>query len=111
MRLLTGSESDNRFSFFKAWLVCMGKAVYEAALVDPDSLADVVDPNWEHDYTPGFCGAGDNARRVRPEQRATVLPAQHRPVRPVRDRWPVRRGSGWLALLQQHEHLRTVHDG
>ena len=61
MRLLTGSESDNRFTFFRAWLVCMGRAVYEAALVDPDSLADVVDPAWEHDFTPGFCAPGENA--------------------------------------------------
>ncbi|HEY7156543.1 MAG TPA: DUF4240 domain-containing protein [Gemmataceae bacterium] len=61
MYLLTGSESDNRFAFFRSWLVCMGKKVYEAALVNPDSLADVVDPAWEHDYTSGFCAPGDNA--------------------------------------------------
>ncbi len=61
MHLLTGSESDNRFAFFRSWLVCMGKKVYEAALENPDSLANVVDPTWEHDYTPGFCAPGDNA--------------------------------------------------
>jgi len=61
MRLLTGSESDNRFSFFRAWLVCMGKEVYEAALADPDTLADVIDPRREQDYTSGFCSPELNA--------------------------------------------------
>jgi hypothetical protein len=61
MHLLSGSESDNRFALFRAWLVCMGKKVYEAALLNPDTLADFVDPAREHDYSPGFCAPGLNA--------------------------------------------------
>src|SRR3712207_5718267 len=34
--------SDDGFNDFRAWLISKGQAVYEAALADPDSLADVV---------------------------------------------------------------------
>jgi hypothetical protein len=36
-----GCCSDDGFMDFRYWLISMGQAVYEAALVDPDSLADV----------------------------------------------------------------------
>jgi hypothetical protein len=39
-----GGASDDGFYYFRCWLVGMGKAVFEAALANPDSLADVVDP-------------------------------------------------------------------
>lgn len=45
--LINGGASDDGFYFFRCWLVGMGKKVYEAALADPDSLADVVDPPQE----------------------------------------------------------------
>jgi hypothetical protein len=61
MHLLTGSESDNKFALFRAWLVCMGKEVYEAALADPDSLAAIIDPSWEQEYSSGFTAPGLNA--------------------------------------------------
>jgi Protein of unknown function (DUF4240) len=61
MHLLTGSESDNKFAFFRAWLVCMGKTVYEAALANPDTLAEIVDPAWEQEYSSGFTAPGLNA--------------------------------------------------
>jgi hypothetical protein len=63
MYLLTGYQSDNKFNFFRSWLVCMGKKVYEAALVEPDSLADFVDPEWDPEwgYSAGFAAPGDNA--------------------------------------------------
>jgi hypothetical protein len=40
--LINGGASDDAFYYFRCWLVGMGKEVYEAALADPDSLADVV---------------------------------------------------------------------
>jgi hypothetical protein len=42
--LVNYGTSDDGFYYFRCWLVGMGKAVYQAALADPDSLADVVDP-------------------------------------------------------------------
>jgi hypothetical protein len=42
--LLNGGASDDGFYYFRNWLVGMGKRVYEAALADPDSLAEAVNP-------------------------------------------------------------------
>lgn len=41
--LINGGCSDDGFRDFRAWLVGRGRHVYEAALKDPDTLADVVD--------------------------------------------------------------------
>jgi hypothetical protein len=40
--LVNGGASDDGFYYFRCWLVGMGKQVYEAALTDPDSLADAL---------------------------------------------------------------------
>jgi len=39
----TGAGSDG-FYYFRCWLIGMGRTVYEAAVKNPDSLADVVNP-------------------------------------------------------------------
>jgi hypothetical protein len=39
--LLVGSSSEDVFRHFRDWLLSEGEAVFEAALADPDSLADV----------------------------------------------------------------------
>jgi hypothetical protein len=40
--LLNGGCGDDGFDYFRGWLVTRGRSVFEAALADPDSLADVV---------------------------------------------------------------------
>lgn len=45
--LINGGASDDGFYYFRCWLIGMGRDVYDAALADPDSLADVVGPGWE----------------------------------------------------------------
>ncbi|GLH79310.1 hypothetical protein SSBR45G_42190 [Bradyrhizobium sp. SSBR45G] len=47
-----GGCSDDGFEYFRRWLVTRGREVYEAAMADPDSLADfdgAAGPNgaWE----------------------------------------------------------------
>lgn len=42
--LINGGCSDDGFTDFRSWLILRGKKVYEAALKNPDSLADAVDP-------------------------------------------------------------------
>jgi hypothetical protein len=39
--LMNGGCSDDGFRYFRDWLISEGEAAYEAALADPDSLADV----------------------------------------------------------------------
>ncbi|APU41270.1 DUF4240 domain-containing protein [Streptomyces sp. TN58] len=38
--LINGGCSDDGFDYFRGWLLTQGRAVFEAALADPDSLAD-----------------------------------------------------------------------
>jgi hypothetical protein len=40
--VINGGASDDGFYYFQCWLVGMGKQVYDAALADPDSLAEVL---------------------------------------------------------------------
>jgi hypothetical protein len=47
--LLNGGCSDDGFLYFRGWLVAQGRAVYEAALADPDSLADATRPDPAED--------------------------------------------------------------
>jgi hypothetical protein len=42
--LINGGASDDGFYYFRCWLIGMGRHVYEAAVTNPDSFADVVDP-------------------------------------------------------------------
>lgn len=45
--LINGGCSDDGFDYFRGWLVLQGRSVFEAALADPDSLADL--PDLEED--------------------------------------------------------------
>jgi len=47
--LMNGGCSDDGFEYFRGWLISRGRAVYERALEDPDSLAAEVDPEQD-DY-------------------------------------------------------------
>ena len=45
--LINGGASDDGFCYYRCWLVGMGQEVYENALANPDSLADVVSGDYE----------------------------------------------------------------
>ena len=40
--LINGGCSDDGFEYFRCWLIGQGREVYERALADPDSLAEVL---------------------------------------------------------------------
>ena len=42
-----GGCSDDGFDYFRAWLISQGQAVYEAALENPDSLAEHLDEDGD----------------------------------------------------------------
>ncbi|HTU16755.1 MAG TPA: DUF4240 domain-containing protein [Gemmataceae bacterium] len=42
---INGGASDDGFYYFRCWFVGMGRDVYEAAVANPDSLAEAVDPD------------------------------------------------------------------
>jgi hypothetical protein len=41
--LINGGCSDDGFDYFRGWLLTQGREVFEAALANPDSLAEFVD--------------------------------------------------------------------
>ncbi|WP_338703560.1 DUF4240 domain-containing protein [Streptomyces sp. Q6] len=41
--VLLGGASDDAFDFFRCWLIGQGREVFEGALHDPDSLAELLD--------------------------------------------------------------------
>ena len=48
--LINGGCSDDGFSYFRDWLISKGQDVYEAAVEDADSLADVLDEDTETEF-------------------------------------------------------------
>ena len=56
--LINGGCSDDGFHYFCEWLILQGRTVYEAAIADPDSLADVLDGEDEVECE---CSAGCDA--------------------------------------------------
>jgi hypothetical protein len=41
--IIAGGCSDDGFMDFRSWLISMGRAAFEAALADPESLIDIAD--------------------------------------------------------------------
>jgi Protein of unknown function (DUF4240) len=48
--IMNGGASDDGFDYFRGWVISQGKKVFEAALENPDSLADVVPDDTEADF-------------------------------------------------------------
>jgi len=40
--LINGGAGDDGFYYYRCWLIGMGREVYESAMANPDSLADIV---------------------------------------------------------------------
>lgn len=54
-RLINGGSSEERFVFFRAWLISRGAAVYTAAVENADSLAAVTQPGrGDHEFESLF---------------------------------------------------------
>lgn len=45
--LMNGGCSDDGFIDFRSWLILQGRDTFRAAVADPDTLADVADPDAE----------------------------------------------------------------
>lgn len=61
--LMNGGCSDDGFEYFRAWLISRGGKVYENALLDPDSLADVCDPESDCHELEELMGLAGEAYR------------------------------------------------
>lgn len=65
---MNGGCSDDGFEYFRAWLISRGKKVYEKAMADPDTLAEVCDPESDCHELEEFMGLADEAYRARTGQ-------------------------------------------
>jgi hypothetical protein len=48
--IMNGGASDDGFDYFRGWLIAQGRKVFEAALENPDSLAEVISEDAEADF-------------------------------------------------------------
>jgi hypothetical protein len=87
--LINGGMSDDSFDYFREWLISRGRAVFERALEDPDSLAGVV---GEVDQDEGLEAEafGSAARTVYEEQYGEEMPMDDTiafPTEPAGEEW------------------------
>src|SRR5262245_49713213 len=52
--LINGGCSDDGFEYFRGWLILQGEKVFEDALKDPESLAQVAEPDVENEDILGL---------------------------------------------------------
>jgi hypothetical protein len=62
--LINGGCSDDGFDYFRGWLMAHGRSVFERALTDPDSLADV-DVEMDEAFCEEMIGAALLAHHAR----------------------------------------------
>lgn len=48
--IINGGCSDDGFDYFRGWLIAQGQDIYEKALADPESLADVLAEGEEGEF-------------------------------------------------------------
>jgi hypothetical protein len=84
--LINGGMSDDGFMDFRSWLISRGQHVYDRALVDPDSLADIPEAVSGHVEAGRFAGA---VHRAYEETHGRGVPARGvpEPADPVGEPW------------------------
>ena len=48
--IINGGSSDDGFEYFRLWLISAGKDIYQKAIANPDSLADVVETGNDYEF-------------------------------------------------------------
>ena len=59
--VINGGCSDDGFEYFRCWLISQGREVFENALKNPDSLADVLPEDFEEAKCEDILYAADKA--------------------------------------------------
>ena len=94
--LINGGCSDDGFQYFRWWLILQGRDVYDAALADPDSLAEVLDGETEveAEVSPGMdawfiaTGTAEDDAGYAAYDRALLFRHPKRPTEPpLAPRW------------------------
>jgi len=66
--LINGGCSDDCFVYFGCWLIMQGQEVYTNAVKDPDSLADVIEPDFAEAECEPLLYAADHAYKQKTQQ-------------------------------------------
>jgi hypothetical protein len=94
--LIVNECSEDRFEYFRCWLIAQGRQVYEAALADPDSLADypgLGDGTSVDEVVLGFVGfeVGSSPEREHGTLRGPPSPRRRTPDARLPPAWCGRR--------------------
>ena len=108
--LIRGGCGDDGFGYFRRWLIAQGRERFEAALADPDSLADV--PGLTEDDGEGVECEGLRSAAFAAYERAT---GEELPADPART-GPPELGAGWdfdddAGMRRRYPRLWALTDG
>jgi hypothetical protein len=95
--LINGGCSDDGFHYFCNWLILRGRVVFQAAVSNPDTLADVVDPDEdevEWDGSPGSAAWFTATKTKEDAAGYAALETAERARQPNRQPYP-ELGEGW----------------
>jgi hypothetical protein len=114
--LINGGASEDAFDYFRGWLLLQGRTVWDAALADPDSLADVVDPqDGDLDEEDVLHAAADAYERLTGDEEgfwvaveAATATAEENPDRPTGEFFPFDDDARMAALLPRLWALFTA---
>ena len=76
--IINGGCSDDGFEYFRCWLIAQGRDTFERALADPESLAELAEPEVECEdllYAGGRAWEAVAGQSNRPERHA-AYPAE-----------------------------------
>ena len=83
--LINGGASDDGFAYFRAWLISRGRAVFESALRDPDTLATVVDLDRDDHEFEDLWGLAPELYEA--ATGSDIPPEDGGPIEPGGERW------------------------
>ncbi|MFY0564669.1 DUF4240 domain-containing protein [Archangium lansingense] len=91
--IIAGGCSDDGFADFRSWLISMGRRVFEAAVANPDSLAEAANaPGVEDVFFEEFQYVPAQAYEELTEQEPPAY-AGPSPVEPAGERWSEDEGN------------------
>lgn len=85
--VIRGGCSDDGFMDFRSWLIAQGKPVYEAAMEDAQSLADVANPDQDDCTFEEFAYVAADVYEGKTSQDEIPSRAEPEPVDPTGEPW------------------------
>ena len=84
---IRGGCSDDGFNDFRSWLIAQGRAVYEAAMADPQSLDEVANPDVDDCTFEEFAYVAADVYEGKTENDEIPSRAEPEPIDPIGEPW------------------------